>query len=682
MGNQAIALGALYAGVNIVCGYPGTPSSEVLEAVAAWAREQQDGDAGAPYPHVEWSTNEKAALEVAAGAAFAGARALVTMKQVGLNVASDPLMTLAYLGVKGGLVLLVADDPGPISSQTEQDTRQFAAFAKIPLYDPSTPEEAFAMVQDAFELSEKYGIPVIVRPTTRVCHGSAPVETAFAYTPHPVEGFVRDPRWVIFPRLANAAHQQMPARFSKIANEFSEYEGNRVELVAVRSAENDIPKKPLGIAAGGVSYAYLMDALGSLDEGVTANLRVFKVATPFPFPEQRALGFLDGVDEVLVFEELEPVIERELLQLVGAHHLRANIRGKLTGDTAVAGENSVSLIAQQLEAFLLASLHKTQRINDVCSADMDSRPTAKNDSKEAGAVLSSDTPPSLPARAPVLCAGCPHRASFAAVKRALRGRAATFSGDIGCYTLGNAQPLDMVDTCICMGAGFTVPQGLHWAQPDVAHLGFVGDSTFFASGLTGVANAVYNQAPVTFIVLDNAITAMTGAQPHPGTGIRMSANATPADAEGAIDIPTVLRALGVKHVATCDPLDFKQAVATVRTAVDFPGASAVVFKSPCITVSKPGPLPVVDADTCTLCRVCLNTLGCPALVVRGEAVAVDTTLCYGCDLCVQICPFDAIQRASVSVQQGDAPLSLKDDASLARKDSRASRKNNSTAGDA
>jgi indolepyruvate ferredoxin oxidoreductase alpha subunit len=694
MGNQALAFGALKAGVAVVSGYPGTPSSEILETIA-----EQVGLHHLVELHVEWSTNEKAALEVGVGAAFAGARALVTMKQVGLNVASDALMSLPYLGVKGGLVLIVADDPGPISSQTEQDTRQFAAFAKVPVFDPATPEEAFAMVQDAFDLSERYATPVIVRPVTRVCHGTVPLDTDFVPTPRKASGFERGARWVVFPQRAFEGHREILERLPLIASEFSTSTFNTV------SDTNPNAPAHLGIAAGGISYAYLHDALAALerrDADGFANggdsrgaggglhglgpLRLLKIGTPFPFPEARALEFLEGLSEVLVFEELEPVIERELLQLVGAHRLPTRILGKLTGHTVAAGENSVARIAEQLGAFCAVPA-SPQPIDVTPTNALAGAATGAGATTGAGAAGASagaaagaaatgagggdattgasatPAPPELPPRPPVLCAGCPHRASFTAVKRALRGRKAVFGGDIGCYTLGNALPLDMVDTCLCMGAGFTIPQGMDRVEPDVCHLGFVGDSTFFASSLTGVVNAVYNRSRVTLCVLDNATTAMTGSQPHPGTGTRVctgealqspTQGATAgreAQAQGttgtrdtapALSIPTILRALGVEQVAQVDPFELEKATEAVRTAVDFDGPSAIVFRAPCITVAPPKPQPTVAVDTCTNCMSCIRVLGCPALIVRAQQVTIDETLCYGCGLCVNICPFDAI----------------------------------------
>ncbi|MDR0350395.1 MAG: hypothetical protein LBH64_02450, partial [Coriobacteriales bacterium] len=371
MGNQALALGALRAGITVASGYPGTPSSEIIETVAARAATLGLDASGRPRVHVEWSTNEKAALEVGAGAAFAGARALVTMKQVGLNVASDALMSLPYLGVQGGLVLVVCDDPGPISSQTEQDTRQFAQFAKLPLLDPATPEEALAMMPYAFDLSKRYATPVIVRPTTRVCHGTALIETDLNYQPHEPSGFSRGPRWVVFPRRAFEGHLEITRRLPQIAEEFSAHGETTADALKDGDTSGDtggdtsgflriVETGPdttarLGVVAGGISYAYLRDALaqaaGRDHPNADLALRLFKVGTPFPFPERRALAFLEGLSEVLVLEELEPVIERELLQLVGKHQLPVRIRGKLTGDTTQAGENSIALIERQLETF-------------------------------------------------------------------------------------------------------------------------------------------------------------------------------------------------------------------------------------------------------------------------------------------------------------------------------------------
>lgn len=586
MGNGAIALGALAAGVNLAFGYPGTPSSEILETVSKY----KQGDV-----HVEWSVNEKAAMEVAASASYSGARTLVTMKQVGLNVASDPLMSLAYVGVKGGMVVVSADDPGPISSQTEQDTRMFASFSRIPVFDPSSPEEAFTMIQDAFEYSEKYKTPVLFRPTTRVCHAYASIEANEAATPKQYEGFVKDSKkWVIFPRLSYLNHAMIEKRNPEIGKDFSSYKGNTMAGGGKKA-----------IFTGGVSYAYAKECLKDCPD-----VRLCKISTPYPFPEQFALTCLDGVEEVLCFEELSPFIESELLKLAGTHNLPVKIYGKITGHVPASGENSAESAAKAISAFL------------GCSAE------------NPGIDLSDA--PTLPARPPVLCAGCPHRASFYAVKKAMEGKKSYFCGDIGCYTLGNAMPLDMVDTCLCMGAGITMAQGFHWTDPDNPCFAFVGDSTFFASGMTGVVNAIYNEADMVLCVLDNSTTAMTGHQPHPGTGRNMMGNAV-----DKISIEKILDGMGVGKIITVDPLDLTASIKAVQECVSVKGVKAIIFKSPCIAVSKPEAQMTVS-DKCIQCKKCIREIGCPALITREGKVCIDKGLCTGCELCSQICPVNAI----------------------------------------
>lgn len=605
MGNEAIAVGAMKAGVNLVSGYPGTPSTEILETVA----KRNPGDI-----YVEWSVNEKAALEVAAGASYAGARTLVTMKQVGLNVALDPLMSLAYVGIKGGMVIVSADDPGPISSQTEQDTRHMAHVIKIPVFDPSSPEEAYEMIQDAFTYSEKYGTPVLFRPTTRVCHACADIDTqsTSAYE-HKPEGFLKDTsKWVIFPRTSYLNHVKIEKRNPQIGEDFSSYRFNKVE-----------GKSKKGIATGGISYAYTKEAMGLLGIG-EAEAALFKVSTPYPFPEKLALTFLRQVDEVVCVEELDPVIERELIYLCGKHHLKVQIHGKLDGNVQPAGENTVESVKQVLLKF-------TGGQTEVQSGE--------RQKEEQGAGQG----PELPVRPPVLCAGCPHRASFYAVKEAMQGRKAVFSGDIGCYTLGNAKPLDMVDTCLCMGADVTIAQGLQRIEPDTVHFSFIGDSTFFASGMTGVVNAVYNQTDIVLIVLDNSTTAMTGHQPHPGTGKTMM-----GEISERVSIEKVLTAIGVNSVVTVNPLDLSAAKKAVLDAADKKGVNAVIFKSPCIAVSKPECRYVINQEKCIKCKKCIRHLGCPAIVMKGEEVAIEPSLCFGCSLCAQVCPVGAIEKEVLS----------------------------------
>ncbi len=626
MGNEAIAMGALAAGVNLVSGYPGTPSTEVLETVAGQRREGV---------YVEWSVNEKVAMEVAAGAAYSGARVMVTMKQVGLNVAADPLMSLEYVGVKGGMVILVADDPGPISSQTEQDTRHFSAFSKLPCFDPSSAQEAYEMVQEAFACSEEYGTPVFLRPTTRVCHGYASVEVKdeSEYLVHKADGFLRDPgRFVIFPKFSYESHKKIEARNEVLSEVFSDYERNRIYEP---SEEHRGLRR--GIAVGGISFTYAMEALRE-----TGMVKLFKVSTPHPFPERLAISFLEGLDEVLCLEELDPVIERELIFLCGKHHLGTRICGKLSRHVKNAGENTRDSVKLDVERFLYGGVQEPAG-EAVTGGQPDESVTGGQPGKAVTAGQSDETgqarlpQPKLPVRPPVLCAGCPHRASFYAVKQAMKGKKSIFCGDIGCYTLGNAMPLDMVDTCLCMGAGLGIAQGVGRIDPETSCFAFVGDSTFFASAITGVVNAVYNQANMTVVILDNSTTAMTGHQPHPGTGRTVM-----GEVVQKVSIEAVLRGIGLTVVETVNPLDLEAAVSCVRRVSAEPGVKAIIFKSPCIAVVKPEKPLHIRAEACINCKKCIRELGCPALVLKGGKVAVDASQCTGCGLCCQVCPADAI----------------------------------------
>ena len=619
-GNQAFAHAALEAGVRVCAGYPGTPSSEVIETIAA---EHAKGKAEGV--HVEWSTNEKAALELLVGAAYAGARTLFTCKQVGLNVASDALMSLNYVGVKGGMVLYVADDPGPISSQTEQDTRRFAAFAKVPVFDPATPEQGCEMMEAAYELSERYGTPVIMRPTTRICHASTFVEVAERTTAKQPEGFKKDPRWVIFPKRAFEAHGEINERLVRIADDYANDSFARFNPVM---EAGDNPR--FGIVAGGISYAYTREALRVLEnqakqgELVDHNgskitsipaYRIVQVGTPYPFPAKLMTTFVEGLDEVIVFEELDHVLEDEMLKLAGRIHASYEVKGKLTGHTTTRGENTIDDIAAQLRVYFGLKL---------CSEEVREQ--------------NSNIQP--PARPPLLCPGCPHRGSFYATKAAFRRSSeGIFCGDIGCYTLGNAKPLDAVDTCLCMGADITIAQGFSIVEPDKKALAFIGDSTFFASGMTGVANAVYNQHDITIVVLDNATTAMTGSQPHPGTGVTlMGPKSEPISIEG------VLRALGVKVITRANPLHLDDAIKAAKEAIEYDGPSAIIYESPCIKLIKPACPVEVNLDACTSCGRCVLKLGCPALSWDAENryPVVDASLCNGCGLCTYVCNDDAL----------------------------------------
>ena len=634
MGNQAIALGALKAGVNLVAGYPGTPSSEIIEFISKY--KDKTGT------YVEWSINEKAAVEVAAGASYAGSRTLVTMKQVGLNVASDPVMCLSYVGVKGGMVIVSADDPGPISSQTEQDTRNFAQYSKLPCFDPSTPQEAYEMIQEAFELSEKYNTPVLFRPTTRVDHAYESMEIPELEPCRKPGNFEKDSkRWVIFPRSSYMNHKRifhrnenlLPAEFSN--SKWNTVEGESLPLAPAATASSATPSNGThsrnAFAAGGISYCYLKEALSILkaenpENKAISEATILKIGTPFPFPAELAAEYLKNHSEITVFEELDPVIEDALISLCGSKKIDCNIHGKHDKTVPEAGELSVEII----KAIILKMINPSQFAQSATGNE-------------------TENSPELPVRPPVLCAGCPHRGSFYAVKQAMKGQKTAYCGDIGCYTLGNAMPLDMTDTCLCMGADITMAQGFYHNEPDTHCFSFIGDSTFFASGITGVVNAVYNQAKQTVCILDNSTTAMTGHQPHPGTGVTMM-----GEIVEKVSIPKILEAVGVKPIIEVDPFDQEKAVAAVKEADATPGVSAIIFKSPCISIAGklgykfPG-TKSVDEEKCIGCRKCINELGCPALSLSTKTnskgkqlVEVDKSLCTGCGLCAGVCPVKAI----------------------------------------
>lgn len=416
---------------------------------------------------------------------------------------------------------------------------------------------------------------------------------------HAYEGFVKDSKkWVIFPRLSYANHAMIEKRNVEIGDDFSASGFNEVY------GSSECKK---AVFTGGVSFAYAKEALADHPE-----IKICKIGTPYPFPERFVLEALRGVEEVMVLEELSPYIEEKLLMLCGKHQLKVKIYGKLTGHVPASGENSYELSQKILGEFLGLTL--------------------------ADPVIDTEDAPKLPVRPPVLCAGCPHRASFYAVKQAMKGQKSYFCGDIGCYTLGNAMPLDMCDTCLCMGAGVTMAQGFHWVDPGMegAAFAFIGDSTFFASGITGVVNAVYNEANIVICILDNSTTAMTGHQPHPGTGRNMM-----GDIVEKVSIEKILKGIGLNFVKTVDPLHLEEAVATVREAAAEKGVKAIIFKSPCIAIVKSSKKAAIS-EKCIQCGKCIREIGCPAIVKIDGKVTIDSNLCTGCNLCGQICPVEAI----------------------------------------
>ena len=600
MGNEAIARGAVEAGLDVAAAYPGTPSSEIVGTLAGWAKEFGF--------FAQWSVNEKVALEVAAGAAYAGANCLVAMKQVGLNVAADPLMSLAYIGVRGALVIAVADDPGPHSSQTEQDTRRYGALSKLPVLDPASPAEAKEMTVAAFALSHRTGMPVILRPTTRVCHACGPVELGELPARRAVPGFVKDGQHVILPSFAAIKHVWLEDELAKLRVEFSGSPWNKIT-----------GQGRLGLVAGGVSYLYAKEALQAL--GLDAVL--FKVGTPHPFPLSLAGEFLGCVDRVLVLEEEDPVLEEGLLLAA------AGLRDLPKTDGTVAAVAAPAIFGKYT-----GHIPRTGELN----ADKVRRAVALFAGVEdtvADAAIERPEPPELPVRPPVLCAGCPHRSVFYTVKTATKGLDPVFSGDIGCYTLGASAPLRMIDTCLCMGGAVTVASGLALVEPGRPHIAFMGDSTFFHMGIPGLINAAYNRTKLTLIILDNATTAMTGHQTHPGLGRLATGEAVPP-----IDLADVARACGIANLAVVDAYDRAAVAQAVREALDTDGPTVIVARRACAVLAKPEKRYKIG-EACINCRRCLREIGCPALAASEKPYI--TTACFGCGLCAEVCPKEAIK---------------------------------------
>jgi len=569
-GNEAIARGAYEAGVTVATGYPGTPSTEILENVVKYKEDI----------YCEWAPNEKVALEVAAAAAYAGARCIVTMKHVGLNVAADPLMTLSYVGVEGGLVICVADDPGMHSSQNEQDTRNYACFAKIPVIEPSDSQEAKNFVLSGLELSEKYKTPVILRTTTRVSHSRSMVETAERINLQKKIGFVKDPpRFVPLPAFARGMRKKVETRLSLMADHASKSELNKTEL-------ND---KALGIITSSIAYQYVRE--------VWPQASVLKLGLTYPFPDKLIREFAAQVKDLLIVEELDPIIEEHVLSL----GLKCEGRKYIPG----IGE---------------------------LSADVLFAARRKMEGKEAVQVEPGEK--DLPGRPPVLCAGCPHRGIFYALGK----QDVVVTGDIGCYSLGTLKPLDRMDTILCMGGGVSMAHGLDKAGENKKVVGIVGDSTFFHSGITGLLDIAYNKGKSTIIVVDNRITAMTGHQDNPGSGKTLMGEKTIA-----ASIPEIGRACGISRVREVNPYDLQKTEKVIKEELDAEEPSLIVSIAPCALKEKKklGPVLKIDADVCKKCGQCLK-LGCPAIESAEGEIKINPYLCIGCSMCSQVCPFGAI----------------------------------------
>ncbi|MBE6592446.1 MAG: indolepyruvate ferredoxin oxidoreductase subunit alpha [Ruminococcaceae bacterium] len=569
LGNEAVARGMLEAGCSVVSSYPGTPSTEITEFAAKYDDI-----------YCEWAPNEKVACEVAFGASLSGSRAACCMKHVGLNVAADPLFTLSYTGVGGGLVVCVADDPGMHSSQNEQDSRHYAIAAKLPMLEPSDSAEAKAFVKLAFELSEKYDTPVIFRTCTRIAHSQCAVELEEPIAA-PKKEYVKNPqKYIMAPANAIRRHPVVEARTAALVEYAENCELNRVEY-----AENG----SLGIITSGTCYQYVKEVFGD-------SVSVLKLGLVNPLPEKLILDFAAKVDRLVVIEELDPVIE---------DHCKA-LGLKVDGKNIfpICGEFSQSLIAKVMGV----------------------------EGKEF------TTPDEVaPVRPPVMCAGCPHRGLFYVLAK----KKITVLGDIGCYTLGSAAPLNAIDSVLCMGAsvsglhGFNKASGADAEKKTVA---VIGDSTFMHSGMTGLANIAYNGTNSTVIIVDNSITGMTGHQQNPTTGYNIK-----GDPATKIDLEALCHALGINRVRVVDPYDLKATEKVIMEEIAADEPSVIISRRPCALLKyvKAKPALTIDPDKCRTCKACMK-LGCPAISIKNGKAVIDATLCVGCGICQQLCAFGAI----------------------------------------
>jgi indolepyruvate ferredoxin oxidoreductase alpha subunit len=606
LGNEAIAIGIIENGCRVVAAYPGTPSSEILAGVMKHKKRLKRD------VYTEWSINEKVAFEIALAASWTGLRAVVTMKQVGLNVASDPLFSAAYTGVKGGFVVISADDPGPHSSQTEQDSRLMALVAKIPVFDPSTPAEAREVIKDAFALSERYKIPVILRPTTRLCHAVQSLSIDGAHEPDdgiPSVKFHRDPpRWTATPKFRNLLHVELNKKLKDIADEFSDSPLNYV----VNASSNGT----MGIIASGVAFQTAQQALQELG----AQVPILKIGTPFPLPQKLVNSFCAQFETLIVLEEPDVCIEIQIQD-------RSHVKGRLDGSVPGAGELTPEVI------FLVLSKALSEAGYQVNQPPEDPELAA----------LIKGLP--LPVKPPRLCPGCSHRSAFFAMKRTF-GPNAIYPGDIGCYTLGTN--LRAVDTFVDMGASITMANGFFQAnrlvkdeRPIVAT---IGDSTFLHSGVAPLINAVHTGARFVLLILDNHTTAMTGFQPT-------AANDYLADrmeAPRKVSIPDLVRACGVGYVNVADPYDQEDFIRTLKEAqahAQSPdgGVAVLIAERPCTLYDQSPilehPVPVVITEECDGCRYCTEAFECPALVLRPDKsrVDIDYSICVDCGQCIDAC---------------------------------------------
>ena len=578
LGNEAVARGLYEAGVNVISSYPGTPSTEITEFASKYNEM-----------YSEWAPNEKVAFEVAFGAATGGARSFCAMKHVGLNVAADPLYTASYIGVNGGMVCAVADDPGMHSSQNEQDSRHHAIASKTPMLEPSDSQECCLFTKLAFDLSERFDTPMLLRLSTRISHARSIVELNDR-ADIPVKEYKKDVmKNVMMPAMARGAHVKVENRLKAMAD-FADSEAVELGINKI-----EINSKKLGIIAAGSAYVYAREAMGE-------NASYLKLGMVNPLPVKLIKDFAAEVDELVVIEELDDIIETHCIKL----------------GLKVKGKELFSIFGEFSHKTVLDAL--TDKKADFDSFDEE-----------------------IPARPPVLCAGCPHRGLF----YSLKGMGLYVSGDIGCYTLGAQAPLSMLDSCVCMGAsvsalhGFNTARGTEQAKKSIA---VIGDSTFIHSGITGLIDIAYNKGISTVIVLDNSITGMTGHQNNPANGLTIKGDPTVS-----VDLEALAKAVGFKNVVVVDPFDVKTTKAAVQAELEKEEPSLIISRRPCAllkTVKHSAPV-IIDESKCIGCKACLN-VGCPALSAGkkadGKGIAIiDPTQCVGCGVCAEACRFGAIK---------------------------------------